>query len=78
VCLAQLTGATLSILGADGDSQYWNYNMTVTSMSPTFQLAFLNRSYPPGDTRCLRDLLRWSISGGASWEATFRIVVNLK
>ena len=71
LCLSYLSGCTLVIDAGDADAQAWSDVLTVTDMSSTYHVGLLSRSYPPGDSRYLRDRLRWYVDGGANWEVCF-------
>ena len=78
LCLAYLSDCTLAIDAGDADAQAWSDVLTVTDMSSTYHVGLLSRSFPPGDSRYLRDRLRWYVDGGANWEVCFSISVTLK
>lgn len=78
VLLSQLSGATLTLQGAERNNQYFATNLTATDLSSTLHVLYLNRQVPPGDTDRLNDVLKWVVNGSGNWEACFRVVVNLK
>jgi len=78
VLLAQLSGATLTVLGAEKNNQYFVNNLTATDLSSTVHTLYLNRKVPPGDSDRLNDVLKWVVTGNSNWEACFQVVVNLK
>jgi hypothetical protein len=78
LCLSHLSACTLVVEAGDIDAQVWSDVLTVTDMSSTYHVGLLSRAFPPGDSRYLRDRLRWYVDGGASWEVCFSISVTLK
>ena len=78
IILSQLSSATVNIMTGEKDSAYFNTVKSVTSIATTITNVYFNRTLPPGDGNHLSDYMKWTVEGGASWETTFRLTLNLK
>jgi hypothetical protein len=78
IICSQLSGCTVSIMTGEKNSQYFNTVKNVTSLAATVTNVYFNRTLPPGDGNHLSDYMKWVVNGGASWETTFRLTLNLK